>query len=451
MRLHPATLQSLARDLTEGRTTSRALVEECLEQIGRADGQGAAAFTFVDAEAARLAADAMDKLRAARAEPSPYAGVPVSVKDLFDVRGQVTRAGSRVLENEPPAERDATIVARLRQAGFVIIGRTNMTEFAYSGLGINPHYGTPLNPWDRQGKRIPGGSSSGAAISVTDGMAHGAIGTDTGGSCRIPAAFTGIVGYKPTAARVPKDGCVPLSTTLDSIGPLARTVDCCAILDTVLSGQTHSMRDRNIRALRFLVPETLVFDGIDATVATDFEQAVKRLADAGATIVRAPMQELKDVAAINSRGGFSAAESWTWHWPHIDRGAELYDPRVLVRISRGAELTAADYIELGQARARVIEAVEARLADFDALMLPTVPIVAPRLAELERDEDYSRINILVLRNPSLINLIDGCAMSLPMHEPGSAPTGLMLAGTRGSDSRIFEVARAVEGVLSAGR
>ena len=211
------------------------------------------------------------------------------------------------------------------------------------------------------------------------------------------------------------------------------------------------MRDRNIRALRFLVPETLVFDGIDATVATDFERAVKRLADAGATIVRAPMQELKDVAAINSRGGFSAAESWTWHWPHIDRGAELYDPRVLVRISRGAELTAADYIELGQARARVIEAVEARLADFDALMLPTVPIVAPRLAELERDEDYSRINILVLRNPSLINLIDGCAMSLPMHEPGSAPTGLMLAGTRGSDSRIFEVARAVEGVLSAGR
>src|SRR5690606_30398968 len=188
------TLQSLSQDLASGRTTSRALVEECLERIEAPDGQGAAAFTFVDAEAARLAADAMDKLRAARAEPSPYAGVPVSVKDLFDVRGQVTRAGSRVLENEPPAERDATIVARLRQAGFVIIGRTNMTEFAYSGLGINPHYGTPLNPWDRQGKRIPGGSSSGAAISVTDGMAHGAIGTDTGGSCRIPAAFTGIVG-----------------------------------------------------------------------------------------------------------------------------------------------------------------------------------------------------------------------------------------------------------------
>lgn len=301
-----------------------------------------------------------------------------------------------------------------------------------------------------------GQAHSGRIIFGCRHLRHGrdgawAIGTDTGGSCRIPAAFTGIVGYKPTAARVPKDGCVPLSTTLDSIGPLARTVDCCAILDTVLSGQTHSMRDRNIRALRFLVPETLVFDGIDATVATDFERAVKRLADAGATIVRAPMQELKDVAAINSRGGFSAAESWTWHWPHIDRGAELYDPRVLVRISRGAELTAADYIELGQARARVIEAVEARLADFDALMLPTVPIVAPRLAELERDEDYSRINILVLRNPSLINLIDGCAMSLPMHEPGSAPTGLMLAGTRGSDSRIFEVARAVEGVLSAGR
>lgn len=443
------TLQSLSLDLAAGRTTSRALVEECLERIMTPEGQGRVTFTQVDSEAAILVADAMDKLRAAKAEPSPYAGIPISVKDLFDIRGQVTRAGSRLLDGAEPAQEDATVVARMRKAGFVIIGRTNMTEFAFSGLGINPHYGTPLNPWERQNRRIPGGSSSGAAISVADGMAHGALGTDTGGSCRIPAAFTGLVGFKPTAARVPQEGCLPLSTSLDSIGPIARSVACCAVLDSILSDEACTLSPKDVRGLRFLVPDTLVFDGIDGTVAADFERTIRRLADAGANIMRAPFPELGDIATINAKGGFSAAESWAWHKSHIEKSADLYDPRVLSRIRRGEQQTAADLIELGYARQKLIQGAEARMSAFDAVLMPTVPIVAPRLAELETDEEYTRINMLVLRNPSTINMIDGCAISIPMNEKLAAPTGLMIAGSCGRDRAVLDIAAGIEALLAS--
>src|SRR6202795_2970121 len=231
------TLATLAEDLASGRSSARQLVDECLARIADPSGEGARTFIHVDAKAAIEAAEAMDRLRAVKAAPSPYAGIPVSIKDLFDIKGQVTRAGSRALEDSAPAERDATVVARLRRAGFVVIGRTNMTEFAYSGIGINPHYGTPKGAWQRGTGHVPGGSSSGAAVSVTDGMAHGALGTDTGGSCRIPAAYNGIVGFKPTQRRVPLDGGGPLSFTLDSFGPLARRVGSCALLDPVLAAE----------------------------------------------------------------------------------------------------------------------------------------------------------------------------------------------------------------------
>src|SRR5436305_14421115 len=231
------TLGSLAADLDAGRTTARALVDACLARIADTDGEGARAFLHVDAEAAIEAAEAMDRLREVNAAPSPFAGIPISIKDRFDIKGQVTRAGSRALEDSAPATADAPVVARLRRAGFVVIGRTNMTEFAYSGIGINPHYGTPKSVWQRGEGHVPGGSSSGGEVSVADGMAHGALGTATGGSCRIPAAWNGIVGFKPTQGRVPLDGAVPLSSSLDSIGPLARTVACCAAMDAVLADE----------------------------------------------------------------------------------------------------------------------------------------------------------------------------------------------------------------------
>src|ERR1700744_5642830 len=252
------TLAALADDLEAGRTTARKLVEECIARIADPAGEGQRAFIHVDKEAALEAADAMDHLRKANAVPSRFAGIPVSVKDLFDIKGQVTRAGSRALEDSAPATADAPVVARLRRAGLIVVGRTNMTEFAYSGIGINPHYGTPKSAWQRNVGHVPGGSSSGAAVSVVDGMAHGALGTDTGGSCRIPAAFNGIVGYKPTQRRIPLDGGVPLSFTLDRFWALAHSTQGCAVLDAVLAdGPVVARRPRPVKGMKLAVPTTV--------------------------------------------------------------------------------------------------------------------------------------------------------------------------------------------------
>src|SRR5437016_11056058 len=289
------TLASLADDLENGRTSARKLVDECLARIADSSGEGARAFIHVDAEAAIEAAEAMDRLREVKAAPSPFAGIPVSIKDLFDIKGQVTRAGSRALDDSPPAEVDAPAVARLRRAGFIVIGRTNMTEFAYSGIGINPHYGTPKGAWQRGVGHVPGGSSSGAAVSVIDGMAHGALGTDTGGSCRIPAAYNGIVGFKPTQRRVPLDGGVPLSFSLDSFGPLARTVGCCAVLDAVLADEpVPPLAPRAVKGMRLAVPTPVALDDLDDAVARTFERVLETLSRQGALIERIAVPEFLD-------------------------------------------------------------------------------------------------------------------------------------------------------------
>src|SRR6266576_302314 len=296
------TLATLADDLDSGRTSARKLVDECLVRIGDKTGEGARAFIHVDAEAAIEAAEAMDRLREVQAAPSRFAGIPVSIKDLFDIKGQVTRAGSRALEDSAPAEADAPVVARLRRAGFVVIGRTNMTEFAYSGIGINPHFGTPKGAWQRSVGHVPGGSSSGAAVSVVDRMAHGALGTDTGGSCRIPAAFNGIVGFKPTQRRVPLDGGVPLSFTLDSFGPLARTAQCCAVLDAVLANEPIApVRSRPIKGMRLAVPTTVALDDLEDAVARTFERALETLSRQGAMIERIEVPEFLDVGVMKDR------------------------------------------------------------------------------------------------------------------------------------------------------
>src|SRR5262245_63905362 len=277
------TLTSLADDLEQGRTSARKLVEECIARIADPAVEGQRAFIHVDKDAALEAADAMDHLRKANAAPSRFAGIPVSIKDLFDIKGQVTRAGSRALDDSPPAAADAPVVARLRAAGFIVIGRTNMTEFAYSGIGINPHFGTPKSVWKRAAGHVPGGSSSGAAVSVADGMAYGALGTDTGGSCRIPAAYNGIVGYKPTQRRVPLDGGVPLSSSLDSFGPLANSVACCATLDAVLAGEGITpIKPRPIKGMRLAVSTTVPLDDLDDAVAKTFDRALQTLSKAGA-------------------------------------------------------------------------------------------------------------------------------------------------------------------------
>ncbi|MGE0627368.1 MAG: amidase [Hyphomicrobiaceae bacterium] len=444
------TLNDLATALADGKTTAVKLVSECLERIDDAGGEGRTAFIHVSRAEALAAAEAMDKLRSAGAAPSPFAGIPVSIKDLFDIRGEVTRAGSTALDDRAPAAADAPAVARLRKAGFVIIGRTNMTEFAFSGLGLNPHYGTPKCPFERNIGRAPGGSSAGAAISVTDGMAHMGLGTDTGGSCRIPAAFSGTVGFKPTARRVPTAGAIPLSTTLDSIGPLARTVSCCAIGDAVLAGEPQrTLRPRDARRLKLAVPQNFVLADQDEHVAKHFQRALKTLSSAGILIEDLSVPEFDDLPRINAKGGFAPPEALAWHRELIARRGKEYDPRVLVRIERGKEQSAVDYIELAETRLKLIEAVARRLEPYDAFVLPTTPIIAPRIEDLATDPEYARINVLALRNPSVINVLDGCAISIPMHRDGEPPTGLMLAAMAGSDHRLFDIAASVEALLDA--
>lgn len=447
------TLSALADDLASGRTSALALVREALARIDAPDGEGKRAFIKVHREAALAAAEAMDKLRAAGLAPSPFAGIPISVKDLFDLAGEPTTAGSTVLADAAPARRDAPAIARLRRAGFIVMGRTNMTEFAFSGLGLNPHYGTPASPYERATtRRIPGGSSSGAAVSVADGMAYAGIGSDTGGSCRIPAAFCGIVGYKPTAASVPREGAFPLSQTLDSIGPLANSVACCRILHEIMSGESLAKDvPTSLKGLRIAVPQTVALDGLDEQVAAAFTRALMTLADAGAIVTEEPFARFAEVARMNAKGGFAPAEAYAHHRDLIEAKGDGYDQRVRTRVLRGRNQDAADYIQLVQARAAFVEAMRAEVSAFDVLAMPTVPTIAPTIAELaEDDEAFTRVNLLMLRNPTLINVMDGCAISLPMHSAGEAPAGLMLARAGGGDAVLFSIAAAAEAAL-AGR
>jgi aspartyl-tRNA(Asn)/glutamyl-tRNA(Gln) amidotransferase subunit A len=280
-------------------------------------------------------------------------------------------------------------------------------------------------------------------------MAAAAIGSDTGGSVRIPAALCGLTGFKPTARRVPLTGVLPLSISLDSIGPIAPSVECCAILDSVLSGEEHRPPAKpKLVGLRFAVPTTLVLDGMDQSVAQGFSVALKRLSDAGARIVEIAVPEFAQLATINARGGLVAAEAWHWHRDLIGRAADRYDPRVLSRILRGKEISAADYLDVRVAREAWIAQVEERIEGFDALLLPTVPIVAPPVAALEADDiAYYAANALILRNSTLINFLDGCALSVPCHEPGTAPVGLMIAGAAGADRAVLGIGLAVERAL----
>jgi len=442
------TLAALAADLESGRTNARKLVDECLARIADKSGEGARTFIHVEVEAAIEAAKAMDRLRDVRAAPSPFAGIPISIKDLFDIKGQVTRAGSRALDDSAPADADAPVVSRLRRAGFILIGRTNMTEFAYSGIGINPHYGTPKSSWQRNVGHVPGGSSSGAAVSVVDGMAHGALGTDTGGSCRIPAAYNGIVGFKPTQRRIPTEGGVPLSFTLDSFGPLARTTGCCAILDAVLADEPiQPLQPRAIKGARLAVPTTVALDDLDDHVARSFERALATLSREGASIERIEVPEFLDVAVMNSKGGFAAAESYAWHRYLLENHGDIYDPRVSSRIARGEAISAADYIDIMQARKSMIARIAVRLAPYDAIVMPTSAITPPRISDLADEKAFTKANLLSLRNCTLINMMDGCSISLPCHRKGEAPVGLMLSAPGGSDRRIFELAAGMEAAI----
>jgi aspartyl-tRNA(Asn)/glutamyl-tRNA(Gln) amidotransferase subunit A len=439
------TVAQLAAELAAGRTTSRRLTEEALARIADPAGEGKRAFLKVYADEALAQADFADRLRKGGVRRSLVDGLPVSIKDLFDIAGDVTRAGSRILEIH--AKEDAAAVARLRAAGAVFVGRTNMVEFAFGTTGINPHYGTPKNPWDRKTGRVPGGSSSGAGVAQADGMCVMALGSDTRGSVRVPAALCGVTGFKPTTRRVPREGAFPLSYTLDSIGPLANSVACCAAYDAVLAGEPIEPLPEISPALRLLVPKTEVRDGLDREVEQAFAAAVERLGRAGARITEKPVPAFDRQSEYFKGGGYAGAEAYHIHRQRADRLAE-FDPRVAKRVMLGKDLSAADYVEFGRLRAQFQRELEAELAAYDAFLLPSTPCIAPPIAEVDAsDEAYFRWNMRILRTVGLVNFLDGCAVSLPCQPRGTAPVGLMVCGPAMSDRRILAVAAAIERAL----
>lgn len=430
-------------------SSSRDRVELALSRIADPKGEGSRACLTVYAEAARAAADASDgRARAGRAL-GPLDGAVVSIKDLYDVAGEVTRAGSRVLAGEGlVAKADAPVVQRLRAAGAAIVAKTNMSEFAFSGVGVNPHYGTPGNPLDRS--RVPGGSTSGGGVAVADGMCEIAIGTDTGGSTRIPAALCGIVGWKPSQQHVPTDGAFPLSFTLDSIGPMAKSVADCALADAVMAGEAPvPLEPAPLSGLRFGIWRGMPFDGVDATVGAAWEAAVARLGKAGVRFSDETIALVDDMIAVNARGGFAPTEAFAIHRERLKQNGAGVDPFIRVRIERGGTVPAFDYVDMALERRRLVQAMDARMAWLDALILPTTPIVAPKIAEVAEADGFGRKNALLLRNTNPVNFFDLCAISLPLPPRDGLSTGLMLVGRNGADRRLLNIAAAVENALKA--
>lgn len=445
MRDNDFSIATLRARIALGALTYEALIEQVLEAARTPSAQHV--FTRLYADAALAAARHADALRRTGVELGALAGLPVSVKDLYDVAGETTMAGSIACEGEAPAARDAVAVARLRAQGAAIVGKTNMTEFAFSGVGINPHHGTPRNPADAGTPRIPGGSSSGAAVSVALGLAVAGLGSDTGGSIRIPAALCGLVGFKSTQSRVPRTGAFELARSLDTVCAMARSVEDCLIVDAVIADAPLVVHRRPLEGMRFAVPRTLMFDGIEPAVARAFDRAVRALSAAGAQIVDITLAELGEIATVNAPGGFSPVEAAAVHRERFVARREAFDARVAARIALGTEVRAADYIAMQDRRRDWIVRTGHALEGFDALLCPTVPIVAPPIAALTEDAAFFQANGLLLRNTFAINLLDGCAFSLPCHAADELPVGLMLASVRGDDARLAGVALAVERAL----
>jgi Asp-tRNA(Asn)/Glu-tRNA(Gln) amidotransferase A subunit family amidase len=439
--MHPDLHASLAR-MQRGQTSASAEIDRAIAQAQ--SDTCAKVFTATSFEQARSSAIQSAHL--------PLAGLAVTVKDLFDVQGQVTTAGSTVLAERPPASQDAPSVARLRAAGAALLGRTNMSEFAFSGVGVNPHHGTPANALMTDVPRIPGGSSSGAAISVASGAAFIGLGSDTGGSIRIPAALNGLVGFKNTARLVPTAGTIPLSFTMDTVCALTRSVRDAVLAHEILSARQVRLAPQPISAWRLAVASTVMLDGLDNTVASTFAQTLDVLRKAGAQIDELPLREIGELAGMQTHASLSPVESFAWHEPLLPAHAQAYDPRVLARIMLGSSTKASSYVQLLQARRDWITRMQAALQGYDAVLSPTVPILPPPIADVapgqERDEAFFKTNALLLRNPSVVNMLDGCAISIPCHTSGEPPVGLMIWQGALHDDAILSMAVVIENLLS---
>jgi aspartyl-tRNA(Asn)/glutamyl-tRNA(Gln) amidotransferase subunit A len=427
---------------------SRDRLEEALTRIADPRGEGARACLTVYADTARGAADAADARARAGLSLGPLDGTIVSIKDLFDVAGEPTRAGSKVLADAPPAKADAPVVHRLRAAGSVIVAKTNMPEFAFSVFGANPHYGTPGNPADRS--RVPGGSSSGAAVGVADGMCEIGIGSDTGASTRTPAAFCGVVGYRPSQGRVPTEGAFPYAYTLDAIGPLARSVADCAAADGIIAGEEfRPVLPISIAGLKFVIPQGPMLANLDETVAARFSTAIATLRRADVRLSDERIALLEDMSAANKIGTFQTFESYAIHRELLEKKGQDYDPIARSRIELGRNHSDADYIALTRHRTRLVQAMDGWLEDVDAVVLPTAKRVAPKITDVSTLEGFLTQQALFGSNTGWASFFNLCAISLPLPREGGLPVGLMLVARHGQDHRLFRIAAAVERLFGA--
>jgi aspartyl-tRNA(Asn)/glutamyl-tRNA(Gln) amidotransferase subunit A len=445
-------LREISTALRGGQTTASQLIERALERAH----QSTAVFTAINPGLVHLA-DTIDRARKKSQTLTPLAGIPIALKDLFNIRNEKTFAGSIVRKHYAQAEdADAEVVAPLRDAGLLFLGRTNMSEFAYSGIGMNAHYGTPLSTWDRDTRRLPGGSSSGSAVAVAEGIVCASLGSDTAGSCRIPAAFNGVVGVKPSYGRMSLQGIYPLSPTLDAPGPIAIDVDSCFILDQLMCGRSRPADDlprlqpTELAQLRLVIPEARVMNDLDAEVRIAFEAAVETLRAAGASIRQQALPVLDDCDDLFVNRPIVVREAWDHHRSMLEQHFDEYDPFVGARLRLGANISDAEQHNRYQARDQLVTSFEREFEELqaDALIYPTVACLPPAIAETEDEENARQVNLRCLRNTATVNYFNGCAISLPCHAVGKAPVGLMLSAANGSDESLYRIAAAIEAALS---
>ena len=449
------TLRALSQALSHADITATELAEQALQRAN----QSKSVFIALNEGLARQA-NTVDMARKKGESLPPLAGIPITLKDLFNVRGEKTLSGSIVREQLCEAEtEDAEVIAPLRDAGLLFLGRVNMSEFAFSGMGVNPHYGTPLSIWDRETGRLPGGSSSGSAVSVAEDIVVATLGSDTAGSCRIPAAFNGIVGVKPSFGRMSLTGIYPLSPTSDAPGPLANDVDSCYLLDQLMSGRIAptsmlpEIKPRDISSLKLVIPESAVLSDLDDEVKRAFDKSITTLKNAGANIEFRDMSSIDDCIDMFAHRAVVVHEAYHHHREMLEQFGDQYDPFVSQRMLTGANISDQEQLSRYQEKSRIVELFnqQFRASGADALLYPTVACIPPAIVETESIDDARRVNLRCLRNSATANYYDGCSMSLPCHPQGSAPVGLMISAMNGDDECLYSIAAAIEAVISTSR
>ena len=448
-------LRTLSKRVQNREIKAESLVSETLDRAR----QSQHVFTAIDEQILDQAKLIDNNLDAGSSLPV-LSGIPITLKDLFDIQGQLTLAGSIVLKHyAKPASSDCAVLKPLRKSGLLFLGRTNMSEFAFSGLGMNAHYGTPRSIWGRSEGRVPGGSSSGSAVSVAEEITPVSMGTDTAGSCRIPAAFNSVVGVKPSYGRFSLQGIFPLSHSSDAPGPIGVDVDSCYIIDQIISGdwdgygEIPAIRSTRISDLRLMVPDSTVLDDLDPEVEDCFDRAMQVLGDAGAYIQRYPASVIDECVDLFLNRAIAGYEAYVQHKDMMQSHADEYDQSVLSRISSYQEITDSEQ-EVRYATKRKLTRDFQNLMNkgkFDAMISPTVSCIPPTIAHAS-EQSYTRsVNLRCLRNTAIANNFDGCSMSLPCNDYGSAPAGLMISSVNGDDARLYQIGFAVESILNQAR